>query len=208
MKKILLLTTIISIFTIAGLSCDSSSPTEIKYNDTSILSGAKYYAPSDTNEGIYPCKAVLENEKNMFKNVVVNYANRGKFKWDIKGNDAAKYYSWATVLAQDPSGEAQFKTAEQLDSIAKYESDATKKKETQRRAIRAYYSVLTNFPLTRLYDGSKDTVGISALPKSVTAIKKLGGNPFPFYNVPTNNKQPGAWPEDSITVKQRTPVSN
>lgn len=197
MKKILLFATIISIVTIAGLNCSSSSPTEIKYDNPVILSEVTYL-PSDKNEGVYPCKAVLDNDNNPYKNVLMS-----NLKWSIQsttGNFAAKYYSWATCLAQDPNGESQYYTAMNLKDIANKMStetskDSTFKDSTQKRAIRAYYSVLVNFPNTRLYASANDKVGWSALPLCVGAIKLLGGNPSPYVNVKTTNG-------DSTTIIQ------
>lgn len=186
MKKILLFATIISIVTIAGLNCNSSSPTEIKYDNPVILSEVTYL-PSDKNEGVYPCKAVLDNDNNPYKNVLMS-----NLKWSIQsttGNFAAKYYSWATCLAQDPNGESQYYTAMNLKDIANKMStetskDSTFKDSTQKRAVRAYYSVLVNFPDARGYDIT-GKISWSLLPMCVAAIKQLGGNPSPYVNVKT-----------------------
>lgn len=191
MKKILLLITVISMFT--GLSCSSSSPTEIKYSESIDLSKVTYNVPNDTNEGIYPSKAVLDNEKNPFRNVLVDMRS---FKWDVENftynstdSSALKYYCWATCLAQDPNGLAQFHVAERLKEIYKSEKDPTKKEEIRKRAVRAYYSVLANFPDARQY--GKDGHSWNLLVGSVKSIKSIGKNadsyPFEIEVTPGND---------------------
>ena len=87
------------------------------------------------------------------------------------------FYSWATVLAYEPTGEAQYYTALNLEQVYKNgqavqaDLDAVK-----RLAIAGYQSVLDNFPDAQSFDAS-GTVAFDLVTPSYLAIVALGETP-------------------------------
>ena len=103
------------------------------------------FAVFDATAGIHPSEAVKEDPNNPFALA----APGPETKWDIQGsgNRVAAYYSWATWLLLQPTGEHQYYVALNLRQIwsegqARQEDLAT----VREMAIAAYQSVLDNFP--------------------------------------------------------------
>ena len=128
----------------------------------------------DLDMGIHPSTSVLDDPNNPFAGTWL-----GELKWDINdsGNTEAAFYAWATVLAAESTGEAQYYTAVQLAEI--WSDDRVPPEDlafVNDMAIRAHQSVLTNFPDSVTYDAT-GTIAYELAPLSTQAILDLGGTP-------------------------------
>ncbi len=123
-----------------------------------------------SNEGIYPDETVLIDIDNPFRITGVSQ----NFKWNISldENPVAAFYAWATVLANAPTGEAQYYTGLALASIAY----TTNRIGATARAIRAFQAVLDYFPDSVTYDAT-GTIPYPLGVLSYNQIKNLGGTP-------------------------------
>lgn len=109
------------------------------------------------NVGIFPETCVLDDPKNPFATTTI-------IEFDVNNPDAdnkfdlfnslppgpsgakARFYFWATALAQRPTGENQFYTALALHELYDANSNAISTDElVQEQALKAYRSVLDNF---------------------------------------------------------------
>jgi len=128
---------------------------------------------SDPDEGIYPSTAALVNPDNPFATANVG----AETKWLIQssGGPIASFYVWATLLARQPGGEAQFYVGENLRlAFQSGDSRVEDPVEAQARAIRAYQMVLDQFPDSVTYDAS-GTIAYDLVTPSYRAIVALGG---------------------------------
>jgi len=128
---------------------------------------------SDPDEGIYPSKAALSDPNNPFAGANVG----GETKWQIQSGAGAiaAFYSWATILAHQPGGEAQFYVGKNLQTAflsgdARVEDPAA----TQAQAIRAFQMVLDQFPDSVTYDATGKIPYDLATP-AYQGILSLGG---------------------------------
>ncbi len=134
----------------AGCGGNSSSSGEVI---TSIK------LPTDTllnlrceDAGINIERCILNDPENPYRNVAVrefdvNNAN-AETKFDLAADipagrtgAKARFYLWATALANRPSGENQYYTALALHELFNYNDDPV----IQNQGLRAYRSVLDNF---------------------------------------------------------------
>ena len=71
---------------------------------------------TDLAMGVYPDQSVLDDPNNPFRESSIGLDTR----WDIhdNANDAAGFYSWATLLAKQPNGENQFYTGLKLRALS------------------------------------------------------------------------------------------
>jgi len=150
----------------AGCSNDATFYYEDSLSDVTL-------ALSDPDEGIYPSTAVLKNPHNPFA-----LANVGaETKWEIQSGAGPipAFYSWATILAHQPGGEAQFYVAKNLQA-AFLSGDPHVEDPTgiSAQAIRAYQMVLDQFPDSVTYDAIGKTAYDLATP-SYLGILALGG---------------------------------
>jgi hypothetical protein len=133
------------------------------------------FTVTDTDMGIFPNESVLDDEGNPFRNVPIDLD--AKFLINDEGNNAAGFYSWATVLARQPTGEHQFYTGTKLQGLYESREVANEELETVRdMAIRAYQSVLDNFPASVTYDET-GTIAYPLAPGAYYGIVSLGGTP-------------------------------
>ena len=130
---------------------------------------------SDTTLGVHPSTVVLTDPNNPFR-----AARSGvETKWDIESarEPIAAFYSWATWLATEPTGEHQYYAALNLRSIYQRELVAEGDLGTVREmAIEAFRSVLEHFPDAVTYD----ITGTVAYPIAIDAYRamiELGGDP-------------------------------
>jgi hypothetical protein len=125
--------------------------------------------PTDTlltlyceNVGVYPETCVLDDPNNPYRKVTITETN--KFTLSTGAPSAkSRFYLWATVMAQSPSGENQFYVASSLHEL--YTEGRSNNARTQ--AIKAYRSVLNNFIGSLTYwkaDWLKDTLPTYAVP--------------------------------------------
>ena len=121
-------------------------------------------------EGIYPSQVVLDNPNNPFERT------EGEIKWDIEShaNPAARFYSWATNLAFEATGEHQFYTAEALSALYRLEEvPRAEMYYVWQMAIDAYQSILDNFPQSVSYTEAQ--VSFPLAPLAYDGILNLGG---------------------------------
>ena len=128
---------------------------------------------SDPDEGIHPSKAALSDPNNPFADANVG----GETKWQIQSGAGAiaAFYSWATILAHQPGGEAQFYVGKNLQTAflsgdARVEDPAA----TQAQAIRAFQMVLDQFPDSVTYDAT-GTIAYDLATPAYQGIVALGG---------------------------------
>lgn len=144
------------------------------YIDGTVLDEVTF-TPTDTNMGIHPSNTVLFDENNPFRNLEISV--EGKFDIESNGSNAAAFYSWATVLARQPTGEHQFFTAVNLQQMFENrEVDNRSLEVVQDMAIGAYQSVLDNFPDSVTFDET-GTVSFPLAPGAYFGILALGGTP-------------------------------
>jgi hypothetical protein len=125
------------------------------------------------DEGIYPDTSALENPANPFADSALG----PETKWNIQSGEGpiAAFYVWATVLVREPSGEPQFYVGQNL--AAAYlsgDSRVDDPAEVRERAIRAYQTVLDEFPDSVTFDATGEIAYDLATP-SYQGIVGLGG---------------------------------
>jgi hypothetical protein len=123
--------------------------------------------------GIHPDQSVLEDPNNPFR---LNSPG-AETKWQIQGggDHVAAFYAWATLLARGPYGEAQFYVG--TDLLAIYQNGEASQEDLPRvraQAIRAYQSVLDNFPDAVTYDAT-GTIPYELVTPSYKGIVEMGG---------------------------------
>ncbi len=125
------------------------------------------------DEGIHPDTSVLDDPNNPFA-----HAQPGaETKWDIQssGHHVAAFYAWATLLAREPGGEAQFYVGNNL--VAVYQNGEASQEalpQVRAQAIRAFQSVLDSFPESVTYDAT-GTLAYELVTPAYKAIVDLGG---------------------------------
>ncbi|MBV71799.1 MAG: hypothetical protein CMH52_10715 [Myxococcales bacterium] len=147
-----------------------------------FLYGAQFEALSlNTNDpslGIHPSQTVLNDPNNPFR-----FERSGEeTKWDIESarQPIAAFYSWATWLATEPTGEHQYYVGLNLKAIYQRNLVPESDGETVRQlAIAAFRSVLDNFPDAVTYDIT-GTVAYPIRPDAFRALESLGGDPSPW----------------------------
>ncbi|GHG94801.1 hypothetical protein [Comamonas sp. JC664] len=123
--------------------------------------------------GIYPDTSVLEDPNNPFRSSAVG----ADTKWDIQSQagSVAAFYAWATVLAREPGGEAQFYVGSNLLGI--YQSGAARQEDLPQvrlQAIRAYQNMLDLFPTAVTYDAT-GTFAYDLATPAYKGIVEMGG---------------------------------
>jgi len=129
----------------------------------------------DPTIGIYPSTSVLSDPNNPFKETRSGIET----KWAIESarEPIAAFYSWATWLATEPTGEHQYYVALNLRAIYQQERVAEGQLGTVREmAVEAFRAVLDHFPDAVTYD----ITGTVAYPITIDAYRamvELGGDP-------------------------------
>ena len=130
----------------------------------------------DASVGVYPSELVLEDPNNMFR---TNRSGRST-RFEIEANDetnVSAFYSWATWLATEPTGESQFFAAANLAEIWQAgNASQTDLLVIRQMAIDGFLSVLNNFPDAVVFDAS-GTTAFELLTPSYLSIIDLGGTP-------------------------------
>ena len=125
--------------------------------------------------GVHPSQAVLVDPHNPFADTGVS--PEGKWAILAAGYWPATFYAWATVLAEEPSGEAQFYTALAAHQIyARRDCDPYELFYVRGIAIAGYQQVLDAFEGSVTYDGT-GTVATPLGPWAYAGIVALGGTP-------------------------------
>jgi hypothetical protein len=135
--------------------------------------------------GVYPDESVLVDLDNPFRLLAVGDAT----KWDVQssGNTVAAFFSWATITARAPHGEAQYYAAVNLKAIVDHELATAEQLPIARDlAIRGFQALLDNFPDSVTYDAT-GTIAYDLATPSYLAIVDLGGQPLGWILVETSN---------------------
>jgi hypothetical protein len=158
----------ISVAALALAAC-TKTPAYVYGRDFSSLKFTSF----STNEGIYPDTSILNDPNNPF--AIDPPTDQGKWLIEANGGPAAAFYSWATLNAITPNGEAQFYTGHDLEQIFRTgKASASQLPVAHDLAVRAYQAVLDNFPTSLTYDASgKIAYSLSTL--ALQGIVGLGG---------------------------------
>ena len=144
----------------------AQSPAEYQYGFSLSDIEFSYF---DSTEGVYPSQTTFSNPINPF-------THGAPSKWDIEsaGYPQASFYSWATTLALEPTGEHQFYTANALHNI--YEQDLCKREEcyfVHAMTLAAYKAQLNSFPYSVSYTADGLPFPIDTI--AYDSILSLGG---------------------------------
>ena len=125
------------------------------------------YVIFNTNEGIYPHHAlILQNPHNPYAQLDIRLNDDNKFMFVFSGNNAARFYAWATALNfAGANGEEQFRVAQRLADLASEEtSNPNHSKLLSNMARQAYLACYEFFFYDTLDAGNdnRDQVGCLA----------------------------------------------
>jgi hypothetical protein len=125
------------------------------------------------NVGVYPDISILDDPNNPFANDTPT--DDGKWVLEANAGPVAAFYSWATLNARNPYGEAQYYTAHDLQQIFRTgQASADQLPVAQDLAIRGYQAVLDNFPTSVTYDAT-GKIAFSLATMAYQGIVGLGG---------------------------------
>jgi hypothetical protein len=133
------------------------------------------WALYNENVGVHPHPDVLLDPNNPFAESGIS----DEMKWEVEqsGGHAAAFYSWATLLAQRPSGEHQFYAAKRLQGLLRTgEVPGDESDSVRQMAIRGYQALLDYFPDSVTYDAT-GTIAYRLATLAYQAILELGGVP-------------------------------
>lgn len=133
----------------------------------------------DASEGIHPSQAVLSDPNNPFRRAGSGRDTR--FQIQASGNPVAAFYSWATWLANEATGESQYYVALNLGEIWRTGLAVQADLGTVREmAVEAYTAVLEQFPDAATYDAT-GTIRYELVTPAYQALIELGGTPPPGW---------------------------
>jgi len=125
------------------------------------------------NEGVYPDRSILDDPNNPFSTDPPT--DDGKWVLEANAGPVAAFYSWATLNAINPYGEAQYYTAHDLQQIFRTgQASADQLPAARDLAIRGYQAVLDNFPTSVTYDLT-GKIAFSLATMAYQGIVGLGG---------------------------------
>jgi len=150
---------------LAGCATDLPVPA---YRYGTVLADLAFQV-SDPGMGIHPNTSILRDPENPF---VEGISLEGKFA-ALSDSPVAGFYGMGTALAGQPTGEHQFYTAVSLDAIHA-EREVDDPGLVRDMAIRAYQSVLDNFPGSVTFDVTGRT-SFELGPLAIDGIEGLGG---------------------------------
>ena len=136
------------------------------------------------SQGVYPSKSVLDDIQNPFRSAVATDDLQWALNtWGADANGApiperssARFYIWATKLANFPTGTAQMYVGNVLKDLSATASLTDEQKASYRKAaIAAYQSVLDNFPDSVTYYDAVHTYRNVAV--AFNAISDMGEIP-------------------------------
>jgi hypothetical protein len=161
----------ISLFAVAVLAsvgC-TKTPSYLYGRDVSSLVFVAY----SKNVGVYPDRSILDDPNNPFAGDPPT--DDGKWTLEANAGPVAAFYSWATLDANNPNGEAQFYTAHDLQQIFRTgQASADQLPVAQDLAIRGYQAVLDYFPTSVTYDAT-GKIAFSLATMAYQGIVGLGG---------------------------------
>lgn len=160
-----------SLFAVAalGLVGCTKTPAYLYGRDFTSLTFHAYSA----NVGVYPDRSILADPNNPF--ATDPPTDDGKWVLEANAGPVAAFYSWATINADNPYGEAQFYTAHDLQQIFRTgQASADDLPVAQDLAIRGYQAVLDFFPTSVTYDAT-GKIAFSLATMAYQGIVGLGG---------------------------------
>jgi hypothetical protein len=161
-------TTLFAVAALALVGC-TKTPAYLYGRDFTNLTFHAYSA----NVGVYPDRSVLADPNNPF--ATDPPTDDGKWVLEANAGPVAAFYSWATINAGNPYGEAQFYTAHDLQQIFRTgQASADELPVAQDLAIRGYQAVLDAFPTSVTYDAT-GKIAFSLATMAYQGIVGLGG---------------------------------
>jgi hypothetical protein len=125
--------------------------------------------------GIHPDQTVLDDADNPFAGSPPS--DDGKWALEAGAGPVAAFYSWATINAHNPYGEAQYYAGHDLQQIFRTgQAEDSLLPVAKDLSIRAYQAVLDHFPDSVTYD-STGKIPMSLATMSLQGILGLGGTP-------------------------------
>jgi hypothetical protein len=153
---------------LASVGC-TKTPAYLYGRDFSSL----VFHPNSPNEGVFPDHSILDDPNNPFASDLPT--DDGKWVLEANAGPVAAFYSWATLDADIPNGEAQFYTAHDLQQIFRTgQASADQLPVAQDLAIRGYQAVLDYFPTSVTYDAT-GKIAFSLATMAYQGIVGLGG---------------------------------
>lgn len=127
------------------------------------------FVVTDPDMGIHPNASILDDPENPFSDGI---GLEGKFA-AFEDSPTAGFYGMGTALVMQPTGEHQFYTALSLEGIygAREVEDPGLVRDM---AVRAFQSVLDNFPGALTYDVT-GRLAYEVAPLAIDGIERLGG---------------------------------
>jgi hypothetical protein len=160
-----------SLFAVAALALGgcTKTPAYLYGRDFTNLTFHAYAA----NVGVYPDRSILADPNNPF--ATDPPTDDGKWVLEADAGPVAAFYSWATINANNPYGEAQFYTAHDLQQIFRTgQASPADLPVAQDLAIRGYQAVLDYFPTSLTYDAT-GKIAFSLATMAYQGIVGLGG---------------------------------
>jgi hypothetical protein len=153
---------------ISLIACSSDLPVPAyRYG---VLLADLQFEVTDPDMGIHPNVSILADPENPFAEGGISL--EGKFS-AYSDSPTAGFYGMGTALANQPTGEHQYYTAASLEGIYD-ERDISDPGLVRDMAIRAYQSVLDNFPGSVTFDES-GRFSFPLGPLAIDGIEGLGG---------------------------------
>jgi hypothetical protein len=187
-----------------GLLAACGQPAEYRFGEN--VSGLRF-APVSPSEGVFPSPAVLFDPANPFRTDQFNLRLQPDggvgTKWALLSSvgGVPAFYAFATALANEPTGENQFYSAQTLGQIAltgAYADSTTREKVTA-MAVAGYQSMLDNFPNAVTYDATGKTAFPLAT-QAYTSAVALGGTIVGWSLVTSADGTPVAVRNGSFTL--------
>lgn len=134
-NRVLFVLLILAVFLIMG--CDRRTGDIVTVVELPLDNILNLYS---ANEGIHPDTSVMDNPANPFADANVNMVNVWELN-DTSPSPKSRFYLWATLLANSPTGEHQYFTAKSLHEL--YTAGGSENAKNQ--AKKAYRATLDHF---------------------------------------------------------------
>jgi hypothetical protein len=160
---------------VAAFSTACMEPGEPLYGESLTEAQFEVY---DSAVGVYPSEKVLEDPNNPFADPRILSGRATRF--DLESNDdnrVTAFYSWATWLVAEPTGENQFYASNNLKII--WESGNAPQEDlpiVRDMAIAGFQALLDYFPDAVTFDET-GTIPFELLTPAYQGIVDLGGTP-------------------------------
>ncbi|MEN0065581.1 MAG: hypothetical protein AAGA48_25800 [Myxococcota bacterium] len=150
--------------------CEEAPPPEYEFGI--LLADLELELISDT-VGVFPDRSVVFDPNNPFRDGVTV---TGKFEL-LDDGPIAGFYGFATALANEPTGENQWYTANQLQLIHERRlADPNDLALVRQLAIQGYQQVLDTFTGAVTFDVT-GRLSFDLMPTAIQGILDLGGEP-------------------------------